>query len=184
MSEARIKFRQAVLSLSNTYLFKEMTITQLAQEAGMSRKSFYRIYHTKENLLNDCLKELVEEKVKLLRKAIINSTSSNKFESSIRAYFSFWQSKQRFLRFIVENHLELEFNDALLAGTSVLLDNELEGFSIFDEQDDDLYTLVYVQGGLNTLLFRWYCDGMVKPIDSLVENVMSVYSIRGRDGSS
>lgn len=177
MSESQTKFRQAVLSLSNTYLFKEMTITQLAQEAGMSRKSFYRIYRTKENLLNDCLKELVEEKVNLLRKAINSTTTHNKFEPSVRAYFGFWQSKQRFLRFIVENHLELEFNDALLAGTSVFLDNELEGFSTFGEQKDDLYTLVYIQGGLNTLLFRWYRDGMVKSIDDLVKHVMVVYSV-------
>ena len=45
--QSKMKISNALLEIMKQYSFKEITITQLAQEACLSRKTFYRLFTDK-----------------------------------------------------------------------------------------------------------------------------------------
>lgn len=63
-------FANALLVLLKQYTYKEITITQIAQEANLSRKTFYRTFEGKDELLQyiftslykQCENEIVDKK--------------------------------------------------------------------------------------------------------------------------
>ena len=63
--QSRKKLANALLTLMKNDNFKDITVTQIAQEADLSRKTFYRLFNDKEMLIHYFLKskalELVSE---------------------------------------------------------------------------------------------------------------------------
>jgi Transcriptional regulator len=49
--ESRQRIGAALFELMKVYNFKEITVTQLAQEAELSRKIFYRLFNDKDDVL-------------------------------------------------------------------------------------------------------------------------------------
>lgn len=50
--QSKEKISKALLSIMEQYDFQEITITQISQEARLSRKTFYRLFSTKTDVLN------------------------------------------------------------------------------------------------------------------------------------
>lgn len=59
--QSKEKLVKALLIVMEQYDFKEITITQLSQEAGLSRKTFYRLFKDKEELINFFFEKLCKE---------------------------------------------------------------------------------------------------------------------------
>lgn len=59
--QSKEKLIKALLVIMEQYDFKEITITQLSQEAGLSRKTFYRLFKDKEELINFFFEKLYKE---------------------------------------------------------------------------------------------------------------------------
>ena len=49
--QSKKKISKALLTIMKQYDFKEITITQISQEAKLSRKTFYRLFSSKEDVL-------------------------------------------------------------------------------------------------------------------------------------
>ena len=57
----------ALLKVMEIYSYNEITVTQITQEAGLSRKTFYRHFNDKEQVLNyyfaalyqECVEEII-----------------------------------------------------------------------------------------------------------------------------
>lgn len=54
-----MKFAIALLLIMKQYDFSDITITQITQETQLSRKTFYRLYHTNEEVLDDYFQNLL-----------------------------------------------------------------------------------------------------------------------------
>ena len=50
--QSKKKIADALLAVMRQYDYKEITITQLAQEAKLSRKTFYRLFGDKDDVLS------------------------------------------------------------------------------------------------------------------------------------
>lgn len=58
--ESRKKFAMALFELMKVYQYNEITVTQLAQEAELSRKTFYRLFNDKDEVLKQLFDILYE----------------------------------------------------------------------------------------------------------------------------
>ena len=148
-------FENALLVLLKQYTYKEITITQIAQEANLSRKTFYRTFEGKDELLQyiftslykQCENEIVEKK-------------AQHYWDVVQCYFDFWESHK--------NLLDLLNNSGLLP---LFFDNAYQySFKKFEyirskEVSDYLsselpYLLAYSVGGMHSMLLKWVEDDM------------------------
>ena len=60
-AESRRKMVRALLALMRQYDYREITVTQIAQEARLSRKTFYRLFSDKDDILNLLFDGLFQE---------------------------------------------------------------------------------------------------------------------------
>ena len=65
--QSKEKISKALLSIMEQYDFQEITITQISQEARLSRKTFYRLFSTKTDVLNYYFESLYRECLILIK---------------------------------------------------------------------------------------------------------------------
>lgn len=65
--QSKEKLAKALFTIMKQYDYREITITQIAQEAELSRKTFYRLFKGKEELLDFCFANLFQEYRRLIK---------------------------------------------------------------------------------------------------------------------
>lgn len=162
--QSRQSFRKALLILMKTYKYEEITVTQLSQEADLSRKTFYRLYNTKEDILNEYMNHLILKYIQLIKEK-----SPYHYIDVAFLYFEFWNSHRDFLYPLVQNnriHFLYQATEEIAPSIFRIMKSETPL-----AQNEELlsYALTYSLGGLNNLLIRWCRDGMKKQPEELAE---------------
>lgn len=97
---SRQMMKDALLVLMRKKPFDKITITEITQEADLVRKTFYRNYGTKEDILDEYLNELFEEYIHML----LEAGELNNFLVK-KMYFEFWQKHFDFALLLKRNNL-------------------------------------------------------------------------------
>lgn len=63
METARVRIRNALVTLLSENEFSKISVTDICKEAGLSRVTFYLWYDSKDKLLNDYFQDIVNEGV-------------------------------------------------------------------------------------------------------------------------
>lgn len=100
--------------------YHDITISQIVNKAGLGRRTFYRHFKSKD--------EMIDYTIKLLMKDVANIVLKNDattLEMVIKSYFEFWDSnidvidllnKAHLLYFVEDNLLSLMYNVAIDIG--------------------------------------------------------------------
>ncbi len=92
----------ALLSVMERYDLSLITVTQIAQEAEIGRKTFYRYFKNKESVLEESIKVLFLE-----YSSFQENYYSPKYEILIYNHFLFWEKHLAFLNILYRNDLML-----------------------------------------------------------------------------
>lgn len=148
---------EALFRLMKCKRYTEITITDIAKEAQIGRKTFYRHFYTPDDVLDEYVEGLFAEYRLMLKEAQI----CNIYEH-IPRYFQFWGGHREFLQLLEKNNLSffiLKKYDVLLPEIFSLLPCEIEEASAISE-----YFISYTAGGFWNMLFRWVSrDGRETP---------------------
>ena len=149
-----------LLQLMKATDFSTITVTQICQEADLSRRTFYRLYESKEDLLNEYLVSLAED----FKNTVADDSPKNYIEVAM-IYFSFWKQHQNFLNLLKRNNLiELMYSTASEMAPIVF---QMVKPNIKAEADLLSFAMSYSLGGLNGMLIQWVEDGMKLSSDQL-----------------
>jgi len=142
-----------LIKLMETYDFSMITVTQICQEAGLSRRTFYRLYNTREDILDGYMSMLAGGFIHM-----VTETSPHHYTEVAALYFEFWKQHEIFLNLLKKNKmLEIIYR----------ISGEIAP-AVFQKVKPDIelnvmtrsYCLSYSLGGLNGMLIRWVEDGM------------------------
>ncbi len=89
--QSKEKFVDALLVIMEQYNFREITITQLSQEAGLSRKTFYRLFKDKEELINFFFEKLYRECLMQIK-----ARQLQHYWDVVQCYFDFCEKRKEF----------------------------------------------------------------------------------------
>ena len=153
------------------YDYKEITITQLAQEAKLSRKTFYRLFADKEDVLSFLFEHL---HIECFEK--IKSQRLQCYWDIVQCYFDFWEERKSLL---------LIFKQSMLL--PVLFDGAYKySFSTFEYiRSKDVakqlspqlpYLLAYSIGGMHSMLLKWVENDMTIPSYVLIEQLKNGFN--------
>lgn len=92
----------ALLAVMERYAFSLITVTQIAQEAKIGRKTFYRHFKNKDEVLEEAVNRLFLEYASLQQ----NYYAPN-YEPLVYQHFLFWQQHLDFLKLLHTNQLML-----------------------------------------------------------------------------
>ncbi len=151
--QSKKMLEDALIRLMATNEYSKITITQICQEADLSRRTFYRLYKTKDDILNEHMALLATsfiEKIKEIK--------PKHYPEVAAVYFSFWQEHIDLLKLLKKNMLlDTLYNMAEKVAPSIL---QIVKPTIKSNEKILKFALSYSIGGLNGMLIRWVEDNM------------------------
>lgn len=152
----------ALLKLMDQYAFNEITISQIAGQAGIDRRTYYRHFKSKEDILTCYIQKIAQEYATLF-------LEQQKFDTRAIAisFFTICQ-KHRDDLFRLHNHklmpLLLDEFDKLF----LHFHNKNDVINPEDFQDKE-YVIPFIAGGFWHMLQKWISDDMQKTAAELAD---------------
>ena len=162
--QSKEKLANALLVIMEQYDFREITITQLSQEAGLSRKTFYRLFESKEALLNFFFEKLYRSCL-----AEIQARQLHHYWDVVQCFFDFCEERKDLLLLLKRNHLlpalfEGAYQYAFSVFEYVRSKETAAAYSAFLP-----YLLAYSVGGMFSMLLKWVETDMAVSSSALIE---------------
>lgn len=164
--ESKSKIANALLVVLQQYDYKEITITQLAQEAKLSRKTFYRLFTDKEDVLNYLFANLYMECFEKIK-----SQGIQHYWDIVQCYFDFWEERKSMLLIFKQSKLlPVLFDGAYNYSFSIF--EYVRSKEVADLLSEQLpYLLAYSIGGMHSMLLKWVENDMTIPSYILIEQL-------------
>ena len=155
-------FMELLASIS----YHEITVSMICRNAGIDRRTFYRYFDNKDDVLNSCMDKVFREYVERLGRI-----RSRKPLPYMRLFFEFWHAEYHAL-------LRALLRDRLLH--AVFTDNErylTEIARVVDAargRKSNGFEIAYRAGGLMNVLSSWLANGCIETPDEMAAIVAKV----------
>lgn len=159
--QSRRALAQALLSLMNQYDYKEITITQIAQEAGLSRKTFYRLFSDKDDILQFYFHGLFQQYA-----FQVNALQIRHYWDAVQLLFDFWEERRSLLSLLEKNNLLSRLFEQTYQYAGPIF--EIIRSKETSESPAIAYLLAYSVGGIHSMLIKWAQNGMEVPSAQLI----------------
>ena len=98
--QSKKKIAEAMLKVMNIYDYKEITVTQITQEARISRKTFYRHFRDKDEVLKHLFDSLYQECL-----SSITESGIHHYWDVVQCFFDFWEKHAKTLILMKRSNL-------------------------------------------------------------------------------
>lgn len=168
--QSKKKIANALLVLLQQYDYKEITITQLTQEAKLSRKTFYRLFTYKEDVLSYLFENLYIECFEQIK-----SQRTQCYWDIVQCYFDFWEERKALLHIFRQSTLlPVLFDGAYKYSFSIF--EYVRSKDVVEQLSEQLpYLLAYSIGGMHSMLLKWVENDMTIPSCVLIEQLKSSF---------
>ncbi len=157
----------ALMRLLEHRAFNEITITEIAKVAGVSRAAFYRNYQTKEDIITFYLRDLFGELIVQLQ-LLENKSKWNR----IRLFFTFFKDHNDFInRLIIAELSPIFYEQFCICVTNFF---ESETVKLYDSHLYERYFPQFIAAGLSRVLLEWIKDGTVDSVDDITKFMFEV----------
>lgn len=175
--QSKASIVKALLDIMEQYNFKEITITQIAQEAKLSRKTFYRLFQDKEEVLACLFEKLYMECLEE-----IQSHKIIDYWDVVQCYFDFWEKRKSLLVLLKKNNLLATLFEGAYKYSFEIF-KKLRAETTVEKYDLPLpYLLAYSVGGIHSMLFVWVQNEMALPSKVVIEQLKNSFETSNRPG--
>lgn len=156
----------ALMMLMETKDFEDITITEIAKKAGVSRMTYYRTYSSKEDILIQYFDEMSEK----LIHAIKEQPELTPYDIYV-AFFTFFKENTSLVENIVKANLLQLVLDHFIQFSEYLFQNIIKP----DIHDMEIkYRIHYHMGGLLSLTHCWLENGKKESPEEMAAFAISI----------
>lgn len=144
---------EALLDLMKEKQYSIITVKEIADKAQLSRRTFYRNFNVKEDLLSEYAKYLFEDYINSIKEPI-NLT----FSDVLVIYFEFWNEHIKELELLKQNHLFyfiMEQSNLFIIDITKVVKAQWHNYHDDVEKE---YIGLFSTGGLCNVLSKWVDD--------------------------
>lgn len=152
---------QALLAVMNRYDYKEITVTQIAQEAGLSRKTFYRLFSDKDDILQFYFNGLFQQYA-----LQVNTLQVHHYWDAVQLLFDFWEERRELLSLLEKNNLLPRLFEQTYQYAGPIF--EMVRSKKASDSPAIAYLLAYSVGGIHSMLIKWAQNSMAVPSAQLI----------------
>ena len=166
---SQTEITQALISLMNSYPYSEISVKQITLEAKLSRKTFYRNYESKDDVLFSLIRKTLHSYYD-----VINNTEGD----VLKTIFAFAGKNKDLLLLLDKNnmlHVVLQcLNDyeplsrrKIVTGTNP--------FNKMFEGLDPVYIMAMIIGAFWNIIASWIHRGMDTPPDEIITTITAYF---------
>ena len=133
--------------------FHDISITEIAQKAGVSRMAFYRNYNLKEDIIINNLDEFFKE----YSNQILSSEKINNYEI-VCLYFAHFRKHERLMKNLNNSNLTYIILERCTGFLHLLFQDIM--FMRSCSEEEDRYCIEFLAGGFYKVLIEWAKNGM------------------------
>lgn len=150
---------EGLLRLLQNKPIEKINVSELCEESGINRATFYRHYEQPRDVLFDVDRELIQE-VRTMYPQPKSLQEAEKYFESILAFFA---ERSELIKILVQCRLDENFTHVLDEFYKTLLElkGEIHGISDLDDDSAKLLSSCLV-GGVYFLLRQWLMDDVKK----------------------
>ena len=141
---------KSLLSLMDKKIYADITATEIAEHALLSRRTFYRIFDSKEQILQQYFLSICDEYIACFEKDMHYSVGQ-----IIEIFFAFWEKNIDFLLILQRNHLFYylleELNEVLPAIHNIVRGDQ----HLYSSALEKKFALLASAGSLWNILSEW-----------------------------
>ena len=165
------EFENCLLELMTQAPYSQITISDICQRVGLSRKSFYRYFGSKE----DCLHALIDHSIMEFSSVYLPDSAISQ-RDLYEYYFRYWKGLSPLLTALCQNQLTTCFFERtmLCMGKE---EHELRHFLQVHSRDDSYEQILFMVCGITGILINWHNSGyrktpaqMASTVDRLIQN--------------
>lgn len=156
--ESRDRIRDALLVLMIQYPYKDITITQICQEARIVRQTFYRNFEQKDDILRFHLDQLIHH-------FFSDYFREDDVRTQLRIFFEYMLRSSDFLVLASENSLFFMIEDAITKNITGFLD--IRQITDADEPKLEKYVTRFIAATICSLLSLWAASGFDESPDRM-----------------
>lgn len=172
-NQSKLWMENALLKLMHTENYYDITIQEITDHAGLSRRTFYRNYSSKDEILEGYF-----YKIWLEYRSLILQQKNLSLPNIAKVFFTEMKKYKEFLLLVNRQNLIPLF----LTKVDELLPqvfDEVKGRVMPFSNESILYALTFSTGGFMRILIRWLNEDMQKSpeeIATIVEDFISIYN--------
>lgn len=110
VAQSRKWLIESFITLLKEKPYESITVKDIAEEAQLSRRTFYRLFKDKTALLSYLGDQLIHDYLNQLQ--AIPKTNLN-FEQVLTIFFNFWWSKRKLVRLLIHQNLFMNLLDQI-----------------------------------------------------------------------
>ncbi len=141
---------EALFDLMKEKPYSIITVKEIADKAQLSRRTFYRNFKVKEDILSKYTNYLFEDYIKSIKEK--NDFS---FNSILINYFEFWDKHIKELELLKQNHLFYFIMEQINSFIPNINEFSEVQWHNYDNLIEEEYISRYNIGGLWNILYKW-----------------------------
>lgn len=161
---------ECMLDLIERRDYNDITVTDLCLYAGITRRIFYRLFETKDDVLYALIDHTLLQYEQYVPPQLEHATQQQKY---YRHFFHFWLNNRRLLNLMAKNHLSIVLITRII---DFVVREESHFLPPFPHGDPDLEmdTIIFFFSGLSALVLRWQHSGFRDSVEDMVSKVQSL----------
>lgn len=160
---------QSLLDLMGATSYSRITVADICGRVGLSRKSFYRYFDSKDDCLYALLDQVIQDFTRFYPQAY---TTTRPSEEYLERYFSYWQQQSPLLEALNRNQLTSLLYERTLLSTA--LEKQLRQSQ---NSENDFEQLLFMVCGTTGLIIAWHMDGYRKTAAQMAASVERLIGI-------
>jgi len=152
----------ALMILMEQKKFNEISITEVAKKAGVSRMAFYRNY----NIMEDIISSHLDEFFKDYSEQVLSGEKTNNYQG-VCTYFSYFRKQEKLITNLNNSKLTYLILEKCTGFFQSLLKDVVceKLYSIEKER----YTIEFLSGGIYKILIEWAKSGMKESDENMAK---------------
>ena len=168
---SKVRIAEALFEKLAVYELDEISVSEVAARAGVSRNTYYRHFSTKRSVLTFYIEELLREYLQGVEERGISDV-----EGILNYYFSFWGDRKEYVILLRRRQLlDLALDVQRKKFLEVLPHSGLPWHGV-SEVDETLVDLLVV-GGMWNILLHWLDRGMDPKASEVVRTFLEELSV-------
>ncbi|MGO3488982.1 MAG: TetR/AcrR family transcriptional regulator [Leuconostoc carnosum] len=170
---------KALFELMQDKSFQDISVTEIAEAAGLSRRTFYRTFKDKQELLEVYADELIHEYIEALDQV---SGQMMKFDDIVQLFFEFWAQHRNYARVLIQQDLFYIIFHKWNNHASQIYQKFHAPWHITGTPTEINYVLAYSIGGLWQILEIWLMSETPEKPEQITKTMMKALDKLGTVG--
>ncbi len=163
------QLEQSLLQLMLAESYAQITVADICDRVGITRKSFYRYFSSKEG----CLCALIDHAIfDGAAYYLPDHHADQSFQFVYRRFFYYWKEKHDLLDALMRNGLSMYLVDRML-NYAVQEEQEFR-FFLQGPGDDAHECSVFFVGGVMSMVLDWHHTGYCRSVDQMAATLSNL----------